>query len=229
MSPRSSCLLAKSTILGIVMSILCAPNSRAQQTPTEAGREIFTALTNHDWERVAELIDSGEVVAFRNEHLDELVGWAMFEGPEAKRNKQGGMSGFAITGGERSELKKYAGLKLPIFSNVATLGDLAQLAPVQFLAKWIEATQRRGGWASSGPNSRRRILGEVIEGDSLAHVLYRFERSPNDSVQTTAASEATDVQMLTFRRDGPSWRAFVNQDLVFEPGVMMQLRFPHGH
>jgi hypothetical protein len=179
--------------------------------------------------QVAESIDSAEVIAFRDEHLDELVGWARFEGPEAKRRKHGGMSGYSINGGERSDLENYASLKLPVFSDVATLGELAALTPIQFLAKWIEATQRRGGWESGGPDARRRVLGEVIEGDSLAHVLYRFERSPHDSLETRVPKAETDVQMLTLRRTGLVWRAFVSQDLVFEPSVMMQLQFPRSH
>jgi hypothetical protein len=210
-------------------SVLNASISGAQQTPTEASRALFAALTDHSWVQVAESIDSAEIIAFRDEHLDELVGWARFEGPDAKRPKHGGMSGYTINGGERSDLKKYASVKFPVFSDVGTLGDLAALTPIQFLAKWIEATQRRGGWESGGPDARRRILGEVIEGDSLAHVLYRFERSTDDSLQRRVPKEATDIQLMMFRRTGLVWRAFVNQDLVFEPSVMMPLAFPHGH
>jgi hypothetical protein len=208
-------------------SVLIASSSRMPQTPIEIAGALFDALTEHSWVSVADLIDSAEIDAFRDQHLDGLVAFAEFQDIQTQLPERRGISGYIIRGGERRDLEKYAELKLPAFTDVATLGDLAALAPVQFLAKWIEATQRRGGWGSRGPRSRRIILGAVMEGDSLAHVLYRFDRSADDSLSSTELPEATDTHILTLRRTDSVWRALVNRDLVFQPSVMMQLEFPH--
>jgi hypothetical protein len=200
---------------------------RTPRTPVETARALFAALEEHSWVGVAELIDSAEIGAFRDKHLDGLVAFAESVGFQAQLPERRGISLYFTHGGERRDLEKYAELKLPVFTDVATLGDLAALAPIQFLVKWIEATQRGGGWGSRGPGSRRIILGEVMEGDSLAHVLYRFDRSAEDSLHASKSPEVTDTHILTLRRADSVWRALVNRDLVFQPSVMMQLDSPH--
>jgi hypothetical protein len=206
---------------------LSAPGSRTPQTPVETARALFAALEGHSWVDVAELIDAAEIDAFRDHHLDGLVTFADSQSIQAEPPERHGISLYLTHGGERRDLEKHAELKLPVFTDVATLGDLAALTPIQFLVKWIEATQRLGGWGSRGPDSRRIILGEVMEGDSLAHVLYRFDRSAEDPLHASEPPEATDTHILTFRRAGSVWRALVNRDLVFQPSVMMQLQSPH--
>ena len=197
------------------------------RTPAEAARALFAALEEHSWVDVAELIDSAEIVAFRDHYLDGLVTFAESRSIQAQLPERHGISLYLTHGGERRDLGKYADLKLAVFTDVATLGDLAALAPIQFLVRWIEATQRRGGWGSRGPASRRIILGEVMEGDSLAHVLYRFDRSAEDPLHASEPPEATNTHILTFRRADSVWRALVNRDLVFQPSVMMQLESPY--
>jgi hypothetical protein len=205
-----------------------ARSSFLPQTPVETARALFAALEERAWMSVAELVDSAELDAFRDRRLDGLVAFAESQDIQAPSPERRGISLYFTHGGERRDLEKYAELQLPVFTDVATLGDLAALAPMQFLVKWIEATQRRGGWGSRGPDSRRIILGEVMEGDSLAHVLYRFDRSAEDSLDASEPPEATDTHILTFRRADSVWRALVNSDLVFQPSVMMQLESPHG-
>lgn len=177
--------------------------ARAQETPTRAARSFFDALAEHRWRDAAMLVHPLRRASFQEEELAVLVAWA--ESEQARRldaqSGSGGIVGFSSDGVLRPEqLAKHGHRRVPGFGGL-TLAGAAALPSEEFMARFLEASalDADSTFLPSGERFARRILGEVIESDTVAHVLYRIEGS---------VVEYTDdfhVEIAQLRRRGGRW------------------------
>ena len=99
-------------------------------------------------------------------------------------------------------LAQVADIEIPLFSRHPRIGDLARLSPQEFFQEWCRAAyetpgENVGAWKGS---FERETIGQVFEGDSLAHVLYRTPRL-----------SAADRMPLQWSDGG--WRIMLNDDI----------------
>ena len=107
------------------------------------------------------------------------------------------LSGQAIQAGRDTIVPaQFDTLQLRGLPQPITLGDLARLPERQFLALVIETE-----FGHTAPNVTRQILGTVLEGDSLAHILYGT-RLP--AFAPDLLTQETETAHLS--RDAGEWR-----------------------
>ncbi len=111
--------------------------------------------------------------------------------------------GFSISDGlPHAELiARYGATPVRGFGTAHTLAEVAALSPREFLARAFalsdsvftaEDSQRR-------PQLTRTIVGDVVERDSSAHVLYRT------TGPTVHSTDSLAVDVLRLRRRGSGW------------------------
>ena len=95
-----------------------------------------------------------------------------------------------------------ADVRIPIFPRSQTIGELAALSPSAFFALWCETAYGDPSYIPGGVKSQlhRRVIGQVIEDDTLAHVVYRSE-----------SRYAVETMSLKWSRRG--WLLLLNDDI----------------
>jgi hypothetical protein len=154
-----------------------APGATApKRGPAQVAAAAFDAFTRADWEALAALVHPTMLARFQREEMDLIVGWAQ-EKRSGSPEMAGGIHVMLHPPDEDSSSvavgEPLAGVRVPLFPDSATIGQLAGATPAQFFVMWCEAVYGHPadtGWARY--NGSRRILGEVGEGETLAHVLY---------------------------------------------------------
>jgi hypothetical protein len=193
----------------------------AQLTPSQVADTFFAALGSQQWRTAASMLDSASASAFRDRELALLIALRS-DTPLGRATSDSGGSIMAVitpATPDPSALRSVADSPLTLFSDVRTVGALAALPTLEFAARYLEVSQRslrslhaEETTAAIDHEPRTyRVLGHVIEGDSMAHVLYR-----------TTDDEFTDrephsVAVLHLRRSGIEWRLLLPSDLARLP------------
>jgi hypothetical protein len=155
----------------------------------------FAAFELSDWQALAATVHPDRLASFQREVLAYLVGWAGSKDARAQAAHGGNMF-FAFTYDDSllpEALPAVANVKIPIFPRESTIGELAK------------ATY--GGDTELGKDTsafRRDVIGQVTEGDTLAHVLYR---------PRGLARRAEQVERMPVKRFGDGWGLLLNQDI----------------
>ena len=94
-------------------------------------------------------------------------------------------------------IKKMYDLRVPGFPPSLPVGKLAALAPAEFFSKWCKVA-----YGLKGPKKdiQRNVLGQVFEGDSMAHVLYR-------------ADWWYSVKVMSLKWSHGGWKMLFNDDI----------------
>ncbi|HEY0022279.1 MAG TPA: hypothetical protein VGB24_05195 [Longimicrobium sp.] len=190
----------------LAAAALFAPSAaRAQASPMQTAEAFLDALRTRRWEAAAALLDPRDAAQYQERELS-------FAASEADRRRTGELPA------DTSPVWTMASARLPVYDTAAaglfpgyrTIGEHAALPPTRFVALALRA------WADNpyvelltGPTNR--IVGEVMEDDSTAHVLMRREREAWD-VQDADGPDEMDVLSL-YRVDG-RWRVGANPDLL---------------
>ena len=216
--------------LAVVAPLLAGvPGGRlmAQSSPQTVAQHFFGALEGRRWRDAAALIDPQQLVSYRDETLAMLV--ALIQQREELRRMPAQGSGALVPLSSDGKLDPEALARvgdtpLPAVPGVRTLRDLAALPPAEFLARLLEASDLRSLERSGGriDSLRRRILGAVAEGDSVAHVVYRLEGAG------VRYDDPYHVEGLATVRRGDRWyvRRRHHDDFGSPSFVMMRLVEP---
>jgi hypothetical protein len=199
----------------------------ANGTPMDIARRYFTAFENREWDVLATMFDPAEQARFHGMQVNILCAWLQYP-PDGNRGLVLGMTG----AGDKPDpeiLGRFADTLIHAFRGSPTLGQLAAMSPQVFLVEWFAA--RYGGPEASsavgfgrGPSVPRKVLGAVIEGDALAHVVYRA-----DSPAAADWRVPWRVSVLSLRRGSDGrWLVLPDDHLVFGPGIMRSLSNPSG-
>jgi len=178
--------------LVVVSLALAAPVSaqRATAAPGSAravALRTLTALAARNADGFAREASPQDLAAFRAQLLPNL--------------KQ------AIEGKQRAEA-------LAMFAPAKSYEEIEKIPPERLFALYLGAVMKRV--ASAGPlDVQNTILGEVPEGDSLVHVVYRQR-------VRSGASSANNVAILSLRRTPGGWK------VVLEAGQLGMGSSPSG-
>jgi hypothetical protein len=176
----------------------------ASPTPVEVVESAFAAFNGHDRDALSALVHPEVLRSFQQEQLSYFVVW--IESREARaQTKREGMTAFMLSYEESlspEAIAQVAELEVPLLPQSRRIGDLARLTPAEFFEVWCRAaygTQGQGS-GSGKRNLDRRVIGQVFEGEDLAHVLYRTPRL-----------YAADRMPLKWSAKG--WRIMLNNDI----------------
>ncbi len=206
--------------------------SRPDMTSRSAAEDFFLALEEARWADAVGFVDPEAIEDFHSRELASVVSWA--ENRVAMRKAaESGVGMYWYTSDSvlsEDKLAQFADTTLRAVPGAATLGDLAKFSPSEFLALFLELSNPPAAPTKDGPFARahRRVLGQVTEGDALAHVVYRRE-SPAIKYDNPYHIETVPV----VRRDGRWYVALSSRyhDLVNSFGFTQLARerpqFPH--
>jgi hypothetical protein len=191
------------------------------RTPLEAFDRLEIAYAEADWRAVIVLLDPADILSFRDRELAVLIDRT--EAVLAARREGRQMQGFAshaILDPER--LARVGTEPQEAFPGSTTLSELASLSAVDFLAACMEAGEaaakrlraraRKSGFLGNANDfspSTRRVIGVLSEGDTLAHVLYRWEGPQTNS-------HPTRVDVRTVRLIAGEWRVCMDNELYMK-------------
>ena len=155
-----------------------------------------------------------------------LIAWAQHR-DELRRVRESGQGAFGYSSSgivDPELLAAHAEVPLPAFNGSPTLGALAALSTTAFVELLLEASNGEIGPGKDGPFQRphRRVIGEVHEGDSVAHVLYREEGA---GIRYTNPHH---VEVLQLRRAGEVWWILLtaSQHDLADGGLMLHMDMP---
>lgn len=201
---RSAVLLA--TMLWLAWGSSASGQSSGSPS-SQAAEAFFSALQRARWNAAAALVDPASAADFRDQNLSMLIAWAENrERIQRVRKAGGGMVAYSSEGTVNTFLlAQFGSTVLRALPGRPTLQQLAESTPAEFVALWLEASDHGIAPDSAGPSGRptRRILGEVLEGDSVAHVLYRPEAPGYEY------TNPHHVEILQLRRLGQEWRVLL--------------------
>ena len=206
-SSRPSLALLAVALSGGGAAILPA---QAPAGPRVVVEEAFDALAARNWDAVAGYSSPQFLEEFRQKQLfyaedDERQRLEKKQNPDSYGLPKCVQKYFESQQGNFS--KRF----LTNFAGVDNLLQLEVLTPAQFFAAWLAGTKNlKATDQAAGPRiviPSRTIFGEVIEGDSIAHVLYRRVPSPPGDADQ-------GIKLITLRRYDGVWKIYPNDDMI---------------
>jgi len=196
-----------------IAAIAIAPQvlpAQTTATPREVVQESFAALSGRDWDAVAGFSSPQFLDQFRQKQLfyaedDER------QRMEKKKNPDSYGLPKCVQKYFESQQGNFSKRFLENFAGVDNLLQLEVLTPAQFFAAWLSGTKNlKSEDLAAGPRiviPTRTIFGEVFEGDSVAHVLYRRNPSP-------PGDPDQGIKLITLRRYDGVWKIYPNDDMI---------------
>jgi hypothetical protein len=206
--------------LPVIALLILAPSLVGAQTASAAAKAFLQAHTEGKWDVMAELIDSTSIRSVRVVAQRLLTQMAMIESSPSRDAADSTGLG-SLLQGVRSMMGNFNVLQMT-FARVMNDAQVNTLSDRELMARWLEAkspgysaelTARmmQSMMRSMPPGSEDEVnaaleamgsktvawevVGEVLEGDTLAHVTYRV------AGRTTPAPTG----VLTFARTGGRW------------------------
>lgn len=170
-------------VLAVLFAVVGSPDAKAIQVNEEGSPEYqamvsLEALRRGDFHTFAVSVDRESMIEFR-----EL--WLPFM-RTLEDSRADTAATRALSGGQ-------------------DVADLETISPESFLMTFLNAAGY-GPISPVGPASEVRILGRVMEGDSLAHVVYSMAAIPHERYEPR-------VQVITLRQSVDTWRILLGQGL----------------
>ena len=200
-------IVLRSTPFTLAFTLLATRMTLAQMTPSQTVQAAFDAFRRSDWPTLASLIHPDALTAFRTHQLGSAVGYTLLRSDPQIRNRNISITPADFVSVEA--IQKAKGLPVAEFPGAPTIGALAGLSPRDFFVRWCEAAFRNAEhrpWpATQGVG--RQIIGELIEGDTLAHVLYRQ--------QVESIWLAGKLDVMSLKQVGGHWLILLNDDVIW--------------
>jgi hypothetical protein len=152
--------------------------------PQDVVDSAFAAFATQDWTSFTRLVDPAVLRAFQQRQISYFAASIRSRDAydEAKRKGAGFVLSFEDSLSPTS-LTAFEGLDVPLITGPRTIGELARLSPDRFFEEWCRAAYGAGagGFGSGKSNVERHTIGQVVESETRAHVLYRtpFRSNPD--------------------------------------------------
>jgi hypothetical protein len=209
---RGTLRVRRVVAMGVPALLLIARASDAQEapgaaTPRAAVEAAFDAVQSKAWPRVAALSDPEFLARFREQQLVYAEAEKIARQNRKSKKEQYGLPKCVQKYFESQE-SHFTESFLKGFAGVKSVEQLAQLTPAALFASWLAGSEKveKSDENKALPPTTRTILGDVVEGDSLAHVIYRVVPTPPTEPQKT-------VEMIDVRHVDGSWRIVPNDDV----------------
>ena len=190
-------------------------------TPTEVAHAFFDALIRADWEGAVALADPEGLAKWRSGELAFLAAEAEFlsHWPEQETGR-GSLTSVSTDDAVVAErLRAYAATVLPGLTPRMTLAELVATPASRLLAMYLHLTASIR--VTSGSGAPPQIVGETIENDTTAFVVYRWDGAG-------WPKEPQDASILRLHRGGEGWRYAPTPD-VGSPCLVHALLWSANH
>ena len=177
--------------------------------PTDVATDFFAALSLQDWEGAVRFAEPHSLAEFRESQLALFTSWA--EQRDVVRRARAEQRDFMWGADEMlsaEKLERHGDVRLHAFRGAPTLRELAALRAEDFAARQLAAGRNTP--------SAYRVFGHVLEGDDIAHVLYR-------PIDGGLHHEGLEVSVLHLRRRDGSWQVLLRQDLADGTFILFHL------
>jgi hypothetical protein len=182
--------------------------------PTRVATDFFAALALQDWEDAIRYVEPRSLVEFRESQLGLFGAWASQRDelrhartdPNRKTYVSVWDSAF-----HPEVLERHGDVRLHAFGDAPTLRELARLPAAMFAERYLAAG--RGG------PSAYRVFGHVLEGEDVAHVVYR-------PIDAATGADSLDVAVLHARRHDGRWYVLLSREIVDEVFILFHLDEP---
>jgi len=196
----------RSLCLSVAFTLVAMRMATGQMTPTQTVQTGFDAFARSDWRTLASLIHPEALTAFRTDQLGSAVGYVLLRTDAQMRNRNISIRPADFVSPDAIERSK----DLPVaeFPGAPTIGELAALSLSDFFVRWCEAAfrNRERPWPAI-QQVGRQIIGELMEGDTLAHVLYRQ--------QVESIWIAGKLDVMSLKRVQGHWLMLLNDDVIW--------------
>ncbi|HJU88095.1 MAG TPA: hypothetical protein VJ672_01800 [Gemmatimonadaceae bacterium] len=182
-------------LAAVATALVIAPQSaraqdRSEESPREVAERVLVADSSGDWRTLVALADARSTQWFKRWH----VGLARLD----RTNENRGL--------------------LRYLFGVENASQLDRLPSDSILARFLRATHQ----PPNDPNFaglHRRIVGEVVEGDTAAHIVVRTRMgpvpgAPNESTGVDDQIEQEWIDVLTLRLTTGGWRTWLTPSLM---------------
>ncbi len=197
------------TLLSILLFAADA-SIKAQGRPTQALQSAFAALAHRDWPALAAVVHPTALESLRKESLGLMI----LVAEDRRVGKQGG--GYNPREVVIADhLARVGSEQVPQFPGQPTIGQLASLPVPEFFVRWCDAVYHADSAADPVRDVvgfQRHIFGEVTEGDSLAHVLYRRE-SRHVEMGELFVDLPGQVMIMPLKKVAGRWKLLLNDDI----------------
>ena len=198
---------ARPILLACALSTPLTAMATAQVSPTQTVQAAFEAYRRSDWPKLASLVHPDALTAFRTAQLGSAVGYSLAQRDPQMRGRNVGISPADFVSDDA--IKKVEGIRVAEFPGKPTIGELARLSPSDFFVRWCQAAfqeNERGPWMAT-QRVERQIIGELAEGDTMAHVTYR--------VQVQSIHLAGKLEIMSLKKVNGRWLILLNDDVIW--------------
>ncbi|MFL5619853.1 MAG: hypothetical protein ACJ79A_15835 [Gemmatimonadaceae bacterium] len=179
--------------------------------PSGVATAFFAALALQDWEDAVRYVEPRSLAEFRESQLAMFVSWVSQREEMRRVSGKEGLFGWSTDGVLRTEtLEQHGDVRLNTFSGSPTLRELAALPAEAFASRFLAA-------ARVAP-AAYRVFGHVLEGDDIAHVVYR-------AIDAGVRTDPLDVSVLHVRRHDDRWHVLLSHDLADGAFILFHLDF----
>jgi hypothetical protein len=193
--------------------VTAGPPVTSQTDPGAVSQQYFESLQRQQWDSAAALVDPIAQQRFRNQALAMLVFMAEHAAQLRRAMSSSGSGGLTAYGMDSltpARLAKYGAWRLPLYAGAPTIAELSAMTPLELLTRSFAAAGivcMDGDCAPLNRPPKRRVVGTVIENDSVAHVLYRHERADSGFGEMRGAdSDPWRVDVVHVINRGGVWR-----------------------
>jgi hypothetical protein len=186
-------------------------------TPEATFQAFMSALGHQAWREAVDLVHPEFAQHCQTRDLD-LIG-AYFASADTPDSSEKPTAATIVVIGPSADVSKYYDRPVDTFPGHPSLGELAALAPDEFLARSLAARAAHAGGAPSLPSAPRVDIVKVTEDEAEAELEMRLP-------QLRVEEEADSVFKVRLRKHGGAWRIRPASDEFMAPTPWEQDRLP---
>jgi hypothetical protein len=187
-----------------------------ESAPIDVARALFDALSRADWDAAAQLADPDSLAKWQQTQIALLADEAEALAEPPPKGDSGSIRQIQTDPATTSaRLGNYGATLFPNLFGSTSLAELAGSSAAWFFSRYLEATApiRAASTSSASPH----VIGELLETDAAAYVLYRWKG-------LGWPTQPQEVAVLRMRRGLDGWRYLVDE--LYGPPLLHLARRP---
>lgn len=195
-------------MLLIVAAALFAPAAApAQATPAQTVQALFDAMAARQWDSAAALFTPQSAAWYQRERL----------GLNPSPPCDGESAPLQLWLPDPESVTREDSIWLGLIPGLGRAAELSALPPPRFVALALGIWGTTLDFEIATAPGARKVIGQVVENDSVAHVLYTVERAPYPDGFPSA------IRVVSLGRVDGRWLVRVNRELFRSHGGVREL------